>query len=203
MPWLSPFRDFCQAKDVLALVMPSCQSGGTSPSSLNITKTQKSARLTSTDGAAHGRCSTRGRLILIVWQHECGCGSAVADVPRSSTDQFLTLCDVHLEQERVSQAACLQRRQLALPQEPVASLRHGSCFTGSTLQESYGSHCRRGPFLVARGSLSSLNVHRTLIHCLCEKGSCTDPSPLRFLRRVASVALAAGCDSVGTMPVGC
>ena len=31
-------------------------------------------------------------------------------VARSSTDEFFTLCDVHLEHERTSQAACLQRR---------------------------------------------------------------------------------------------
>ena len=34
----------------------------------------------------------------------------VNPVARSSTDQFFTLCDVHLEHERVSQAARLQRR---------------------------------------------------------------------------------------------
>ena len=34
----------------------------------------------------------------------------VNPVARSSTDEFFTLCDVHLEHERTSQAACLQRR---------------------------------------------------------------------------------------------
>ena len=43
----------------------------------------------------------------------------VNPVARSSTDEFLTLCDVHLEHERSSQAARLQRKheQLILPQE--------------------------------------------------------------------------------------
>ena len=31
-------------------------------------------------------------------------------VARSSTDEFFTLCDVHLEHQRTSQAACLQRQ---------------------------------------------------------------------------------------------
>ena len=41
----------------------------------------------------------------------CHFALIVNPVARSSTDQFLTLCGVHLEYERVSQAACLQRRQ--------------------------------------------------------------------------------------------
>ena len=34
----------------------------------------------------------------------------VNPVARSSTDDFFTLCEVHLEHERTTQAACLQRR---------------------------------------------------------------------------------------------
>ena len=55
--------------------------------------------------------------------------------------------------KRASKVTCLHCRheQLALPQEHAVSLRQGSCFPGSTLQESYGSHCRRGHLLL-RGS---------------------------------------------------
>ena len=75
---------------------------------------------------------------------------------------------MHLEHERVSQAACLQRRhgQLLLLQEHEVSLRLGSLFPGSTLQESYGSHCRRGHFLLREVLLLSLNVHRTFYDSL-------------------------------------
>ena len=34
----------------------------------------------------------------------------VNPVARLSTDEFFTMCDVHLEHERTSQTACLQRR---------------------------------------------------------------------------------------------
>ena len=39
----------------------------------------------------------------------CHLALFVNPVARSSTDEFFTVC-VHLEHERVSQAACLQRR---------------------------------------------------------------------------------------------
>ena len=57
----------------------------------------------------------------------CHLALFVDPVARSSTDQFFTLCDVHLDHQGVSQAPRLQRR-------------HGA----AKLQESCGSHCRRG-----------------------------------------------------------
>ena len=41
----------------------------------------------------------------------CHLALFVNPVARASTNLFLTLCDVHLEHERISQAACLQRRR--------------------------------------------------------------------------------------------
>ena len=97
-----------------------------------------------------------------VLSQTCHFALFVNPVARASTDLFLTLCDVHLEHERVSQAACLQHwhEQLALPQVQVVSLRQGSCFQGTTLQESYGSRDRRAI------SCSSLNAHCTFYDSL-------------------------------------
>ena len=63
-------------------------------------------------------------------------------VARASTDLFLTLCDVHLEHERVSQAACLQRRHewLALPQEQVTAGGAISCCGRLTLISERATH---------------------------------------------------------------
>ena len=45
----------------------------------------------------------------------------VNPVARSSTDEFFTLCDAHLEHERMAQAASLQRRH-GLTQKQVSAL---------------------------------------------------------------------------------
>ena len=82
-------------------------------------------------------------------------------VARSSTDEFFTLCDVHLEDECTSQAACLQRSRelLPLPQEQgLSSVTGAFPFFGPTLHESCGSRCRRGQ--LSRGHHWSVNVHR-------------------------------------------
>ena len=46
----------------------------------------------------------------------------VNPVARSSTDEFFTVCDAHLEHERMAQATSLQRRHEKLTQKQVSAL---------------------------------------------------------------------------------
>ena len=71
-----------------------------------------------TSGGTCGARSYRGSFLAMSMCHRsmaalsqsCHLVLCVNPVARASTDQFFTLCDVHLEHERVSQATCLQRR---------------------------------------------------------------------------------------------
>ena len=110
----------------------------------------------------------------------CHIAVFVSPVVRSSTDEFSTLCDAHVEHERMAQSASLQRRREQLTDTEASQCSVAGAFLfGPTLQESDGSHCRRGqPLLFGptlqescgshcrRGQLSrghhlSMNVHRT------------------------------------------
>ena len=85
-------------------------------------------------------------------------------VARSSTDEFFTLCHVHLEHGRVAQAASLQRRhELLTGTEAVGALWQVLSLFGPTLQESCGSHCRRG---LSRGNRTFKSPYHTISYGL-------------------------------------
>ena len=89
----------------------------------------------------------------------CHFGVFVSPVARSSTEEFFTLCDAHLEKRRACSAgmsssltqkqvsARWQLHSFAAPRcrRATAHTAGGAscCSLGPTLQESCGSHCRR------------------------------------------------------------